>query len=133
MASLDSGALEEYFNLFSEDLFTLISGGEEVIILSRLKEVGRILNFNERLLLGTAQDLKYEINSILDMYKFKDYYVLVGKNYDDTFKKIYFQSNKEINNNSSNSNSNFYNSNNNNYVVQKSKTLMNSSSKVKYV
>jgi len=67
------------------------------------------------------------------MYKFKDYYVLVGKNYDDTFKKIYFQSNKEINNNSSNSNSNFYNSNNNNYVVQKSKTLMNSSSKVKYV
>lgn len=86
LSANECGNLEDYFNLFSEDIFTYISGGEKFVSINRVKDLGRILGFNERQLYKMANDLKIDIMTLLDYVKFKEFYSTSARTYDDQVK-----------------------------------------------
>lgn len=86
LSACECGHLEDFFNIFSEDIFGFISGSEKFLSLTRLKEMGRILGFNEKVLFKAANDLSLELNSYVDSSKFKNFYTFLAKIHDEQFK-----------------------------------------------
>jgi hypothetical protein len=82
IAAMECGYLSDYFNNFSEDLFLILSGGENIVTVNRIKEIGRILDINERLLASYMKDIKFE-NNIVEVSKFKEFYQNMCKMYDE--------------------------------------------------
>jgi len=86
LASFESGKLEDFFTIFPEEMFSCLSANERCISLSRLKEVGRILGFEETVMTKVTNDLNLEFNSLVDLNKFREFYINLAKLYDDNFK-----------------------------------------------
>ena len=93
LASYESGQLEDYIATFHEEMFLTLSGNEKYINLSRLKEVGRVLGFDENVLSKISNELHIELTSCIDQETFKSFYLNIGKIYDEQFKSenIYLQ------------------------------------------
>jgi hypothetical protein len=86
LASYECGQLEDYIQTFSEEIFNCLSGNEKVVSLSRLKEVGRILGFEENVLSKLSTEMSLELNSLIDQEIFKKFYTSLGRVYDEHFK-----------------------------------------------
>ena len=86
-AASEYGYLEECFKLFNEEIFLLINGEENIISLNRLKDLGRLLGIREKLLRKASLDLKLEISSIVDIEKFKTFYLTVSSIHDQLTKQ----------------------------------------------
>ena len=86
LASYESGKLEDFFNIFHEEMFNVLSANERCIDASRLKEVGRILGFEEQIMMKVSNDLNLEFNSLVDASKFKEFYISLSRLYDEHFK-----------------------------------------------
>jgi hypothetical protein len=114
LAAYECGKMEDFFQIFNEEIFIFISGEQKIINLSRLKEIGRLLKFNERTLSMTAFDLGMESSSLIDASKFKEYYLILSKTFDDSY--------KESNSGGSSTQTNFG-------TVNKSSQMTNSSGK----
>lgn len=82
VSAYESFNLEEFFQLFSEDIFDFISGEQKIISFNRMKDIGRMLGFNELLLTKSARELQLNNNSLVDFSKFKTFYVELAKKYD---------------------------------------------------
>ena len=85
-ASFECGQLEECFSIFSDEIFSLINGEEKIMSLNRLKDFGRVIGINERILHKLSVEFKFEINTIIDINKYKLYYIAVSKIHDDSLK-----------------------------------------------
>lgn len=83
LAANECGSLEDYFQTVSDDLFIVLSGSEKVINLNRMKDIGRILGFNERVMSKISTGIGLEINSAIDSNKFKEFYTILAKQYDE--------------------------------------------------
>jgi len=86
LASFECGNLEDFFQYFGDELFTFISGGENCINLSRLKDIGRILNIKENLLSKVSIDCNLDMNTLVDIEKFRFYHSILAKTFDNQFK-----------------------------------------------
>jgi hypothetical protein len=86
LASYESGKLEDFFTIFPEEMFSCLSANERCINVSRLKEVGRILGFEETVMTKVTNDLNLEFNSLVDLNKFREFYINLAKLYDENFK-----------------------------------------------
>jgi hypothetical protein len=82
------GQLEECFKLFGDEIFLLINGEENIMSLNRLKDFGRILGIKEKTLRKISVDLKLEISSIIDVDKFKLFYLQATSIHDDALKIV---------------------------------------------
>lgn len=94
ISAYESVCLEEFFNLFSEEIFEFISAEQKFISVNRLKDLARILGFNELLLMKCCRELQINPGSIgsncvnnagnlvIDYVKFKAFYLLLGKKFD---------------------------------------------------
>lgn len=87
-AASEYGQLEECFKLFNEEIFILINGEENIMSLNRLKDLGRLLGIREKTLRKISIDLKLEISSIIDIEKFKSFYLSVSSIHDHSIKLI---------------------------------------------
>jgi hypothetical protein len=93
LVSNDCGYLIDFFQNFTDELFSIISGGESVINISRLKDVGRILGINERMLAAHAKDLGLEY--IIEKGQFKEYYSTLLKTTDEKVQYNTLMNNKK--------------------------------------
>jgi hypothetical protein len=82
ISAMECGYLSDYFQTFSDELFQILSGGENIVTVNRIKEIGRILDINERLLASYIKDMKFE-NNIVEVSKFKEFYQNMCKMYDE--------------------------------------------------
>lgn len=71
--------LEDFINTFGDEIFRKISADEKTITLSRMKILGSIAGITEKKLNDCALELNYELNTDIDVKKFKDFYLLLGK------------------------------------------------------
>jgi hypothetical protein len=85
-AGYECGSLEDCMKIFSEDIFNFISGGEQIISLSRLKDAGRVLGFSENVLSLSSNECGLDMYSSIDVNKFKEFYMALAKKYDLNFK-----------------------------------------------
>jgi hypothetical protein len=86
LASYECGQLEDYIQSFAQEIFNCLSGNEKVVSLSRLKEVGRVLGFDENVLSKLCTEMNLELNSLIDQEIFKKFYTSLGRVYDEHFK-----------------------------------------------
>lgn len=86
LSSYDCGKLEDFISIFNEDMFITLSGGENLINVSRLKEVGRILGFTEKQLMKTANDIGLDVIEVVDMQKFKEFYFRLSRIHDEQYR-----------------------------------------------
>lgn len=86
LIALEYGNLEECFKLLVEEIFLLINGEEKIMSLNRLKDFGRMLGIKEKVLRKVSYDMKLEISSIIDIEKFKSFYIAAASLYDDSVK-----------------------------------------------
>jgi hypothetical protein len=82
IAAMECGFLSDYFQTFSDELFLILSGGESIVSVNRIKEIGRLLDINERSLASYIKDMKID-NSIVEVSKFKEFYQNMCKIYDE--------------------------------------------------
>jgi hypothetical protein len=81
LSSFECGYLTDFFNNFNDDLYNMIAGSETNINVSRLKEIGRLLGFNERMLAAHAKELNVEW--VVDKNQFKEYYCTLLRTTDE--------------------------------------------------
>lgn len=103
IAAYENSCLEEFFNLFSEEIFEFISGEQKFISINRLKDTGRLLGFNEFQLSKNCREIQISSSSIstnndplIDLEKFKCFYINLGKKYD--MQALNFLTNTSISN-----------------------------------
>lgn len=82
IAAMEFGFLSDYFQTFSDELFLILSGGENIVSVNRIKEIGRLLDINERMLSSYINDMKFE-NNIVELSKFKEFYQNMCKLYEE--------------------------------------------------
>jgi hypothetical protein len=95
LSSYECGFLTDFFQYFYEDLFVMISGGENTINVSRLKDVGKLIGINERLLAAHAKDLNLEWT--VEKLQFKEYYCTLLKTTDEKIQYNTLMSTKKQN------------------------------------
>ena len=86
LASYECGQLRDYMELFQEEIFIVVSGNEKYISLSKLKDIARLLGFDENSLSKLSEELKLEFNIYVDLETFKKFYTPLAKIYDEQFK-----------------------------------------------
>lgn len=118
--------MEDYIKLFGDDLFKVISGGEKVITLARMKELGYLVNFSEKTLNNIINEMDLGIYSDIDIGKFKEFYIKLGKKYDCTYSNTNANINANINSNTNQSGIVITNANVNSSHKQGINTTINS-------
>lgn len=87
IAAYENNNLEDFFEIFSEEIFEILSGKQKLINLNRLKKLGILLGFNYIKLNKYCRELDFCNEILIDFLKFKKFFVFLGKNYDNEFNK----------------------------------------------
>ncbi len=94
ISAFESRCLEDFFNIFSGEIFEMISCKQKTININRLKDTGRLLGFNEFQLMKICKEMQLinninsknssnnNENTLIDIEKFTNFYLLLGKNFD---------------------------------------------------
>jgi hypothetical protein len=93
LVSHECGYLTDFFQNFGDELFLMLSAEESGINISRLKEVGRLLGVNERMLEAHAKELGFEY--MIEKSQFKEYYSTLLKAADEKTQYNTLMSNKK--------------------------------------
>jgi hypothetical protein len=93
LTSNECGYLTDFFQHFNDELFNIISGGENAINVSRLKDVGRLLGINERMLAAHAKDMGFEF--IVERSQFREFYTTLLKTSDEKVQYNTLMANKK--------------------------------------
>ena len=83
-SALQDGEFTDFMHLFYEDLFNFISGGENFISISRLKQLSIILGLIE--FDKSIMKINLEFTRLIDIEKFKGLYLNLAFHYDNLMK-----------------------------------------------
>lgn len=86
LASFECGNLYDYFQMFGENLFNVISRGEKIISCFRLKEMCKLFIESEITIVQILNELNYNTFSQITYDQFIIFYNKAAKLYDEKFK-----------------------------------------------